>query len=384
MKVYCRGDPSGRPFVKEGYMVPIYGMVNDDIFICENSNTYVYKKTTYKIAYDGLITNSFAIKQELLNKGYYFETSLEEEIILKAFIEYGFDSYNRFSGHFCVAIWNTNTAELVFMRDYYSIKKLYYKQDSKGNITFTNDLSKLLNSTYNEICYDIFVNSYLPDYQMQTNFITNQVTRCGNIMLYSNEKINEINNINVECSYIFDEVGQIVLSNLNNINLVKLEDKSNEVDIVAEYILDMLGKEKTFIKKKFSKSRLNWFLNNMALPFYNLAEYNLAFIDAKKCGIVNWGYNKAERFYNMNLYNMNLVFPWYCREKIVGIDEVYCSDNEENIVECKDEKYIEKKFKRLLKNKWINELNIKELDYYMKVYCIRLVNWMDKYNIKLV
>lgn len=364
-------------------MVPIYGMVKDNIFICEGSNTYVYKKMTYKIAYDGTINNSFAIKQELLNKGYYFETSRDEEIVLKAFIEYGFESYNKFSGHFCIVIWNDKTNELIFMRDYYSVKNLYYKQDNNGDIVFTNNLRKLLNSTYNEISYDIFVNSYLSNYEMKTSLITNDIKGCDHIMSYSNGEINEVNN-KVDCGYIFDEVAQIVLTNLNNINLVKLEDKNNEVDIVAEYILDMLGKEKIVVKKEFSKNRLNWFLNNMVLPFYNFAEYNLAFINAEKFGIVDVGFNKVRKFYNIDLYNVKLVFPWFCRKKILGIDEVYYSDYGVKSCDCKYEKYIDKKFKRLLKNKLINKLNIKELDYYMKVYCIRLVNWMDKYNIKLV
>ena len=32
----------------------IFGMVKDNEFICNNSNTYTYKKNTYKVAYDGM------------------------------------------------------------------------------------------------------------------------------------------------------------------------------------------------------------------------------------------------------------------------------------------------------------------------------------------
>jgi len=361
-------------------MVSIYGMVKDNIFICENSNTYVYKKMTYKIAYDGTINNSFAIKQELLNKGYYFETSREEEIVLKAFIEYGLDSYNKFSGHFCVVIWNELTNELVLMRDYYSIKNLYYIQNNNGDITFTNDLSKILHSTYNEISYNRFVNSYLVNFETEKDFITNRIKECGSIMLYSKREINKINNNGIEYGYVFDEVAQIVLS-MNNVCIIKLEN--NEVDIVAEYILDMLGKEKNVVSTKFSPNRLEWFLSNMRLPFYNLAEYNLAFIDAEDFGIVDWHSNVTNKFYNIDLYNMKLAFPWFCHEKILGIDELYYVDYAQNLCDCKDERYVEKKFKKLLKNKWINELNVKDFDYYMKVYFIRLSNWMDKYNIRI-
>jgi asparagine synthetase B (glutamine-hydrolysing) len=241
----------------EEFMSLIFGMVKKNMFICNNSNTYKYKKNTYKIAYDGGIFNSKIIKQELLSKGYYFETNLEDEVILKAFIEFGVDVYSKFSGHFAVVIWNELKNEVAFMKDYYSIKSIYYKKHNDGEIVFSNSLIELLKTNDNVITYDKFVDVYLINSNRQEGFITNCINECAKIMIYSNETIEEINEVNYfEYGYIFDEVAQVVLEKLDKMCIVSLEDKNNEIMAVSEYILEMFNKDKKIISKKFSKEKL--------------------------------------------------------------------------------------------------------------------------------
>lgn len=364
-------------------MTLIFGAVKNNIFICNNSNTYTYKRNTYKIAYDGNIYNLAIIKQELLSKGYYFETSFEDEVMLKSFIEFGFDTYSKFSGHFSIVIWNENKNELILMKDYYSIKSLYYKQYDNGDIVFSNNLVELLNSVNNVINYSRFINSYIKSFNLQDDFITETIKETNNIMIYENKLINKVKNINYcEYGYLFDEVAQIILNNLENICIVKLEDKNSEINVVAEYILERLQKPKIMVTKLFSRKSLRWFLTNMALPFYNLAEYNLAFTKIKGLGLVDVQSDDIKRFFNIdflcNKYNMKLAFPRFCREKILGINEVYLPDCKLEQKNCIDEQFINKEFEK------IENWGISDCDYYTKVYFIRLNNWLKKYNIKIV
>jgi len=364
-------------------MAQFFGMVKDNIFTCNNSNTYTYKKNTYKIAYDANIYSSVILKQELLAKGYYFETCLEEEIILKAFIEYGFKVYNKFSGHFAIVIWNESKKELIFMRDCYCVKSIYYKQGDNGEIIFSNNLIKLLNSTNNVITYDRFVDLYLKEYDIQDGFITNDIKESTKVMICGDSVITKVENINYsEYGYIFDEVAQIVLANLDKICIVKFDNKNSEISVVAEYILNMLSKEKMIISKIFSRKKLSWFLANMSLPFYNLAEYQLVFTKIKDFGLVDVESTNIKRFFNINFFcskcNIQLALPSFCREKIFGIDEVYLPDYKGEKFNCIDEDLVNKEFKKI--EKWI----VGDCDYYKKIYFIRLNNWLKKYNIRIV
>ena len=213
-------------------------------------------------------------------------------------------------------------------------------------------------------------------------FITDTIKEADEIMLYTDKVINQVKNINYsEYGYLFDEVAQIVLSNLENISIVKLEDKNGEISIVAECILDMLKKEKMLVTKLFSKKSLNWFLTNMSLPFYNLAEYNLAFAKVKGLGLIDLESNDIKRFYNIdflcNEFNIRLVFPRFCREKVLGIDEVYLPEYKEENGNCVDEEFVNKEFEKI--ESWKTD----DCVYYKKVYFIRLNNWLKKYNIRI-
>ena len=50
----------------------------------------------------------------------------ETEVILKAFIHYGYDIFKEFNGNFSIGIWNENKKELILCRDHFGIKPLYY------------------------------------------------------------------------------------------------------------------------------------------------------------------------------------------------------------------------------------------------------------------
>lgn len=386
----------------------IFGMVKNNIFLCENSNTYKYKKKIYKIAYDGNMYNLTFMKQELLSKGYYFESSNQDEIILKAFIQYGFDVYQKFAGHFAIVIWDDTNKQLIFMKDYYSIKSIFYKMDD-NNIIFSNNLEKILNLANNKIIYSRFKNSFLLKLKLdKENFITEDIKESFIMMSYYNKTFNKIvKDIEyIECGYIFDEVAQIVLNNLDNICIIKLNgNKLNEIDIIAMYILEQFNKKILMISQikdklkdmenitfDYSKEKLNWFLSNMTLPFFNMVEYRIMFAieKVKNIGLIDLLLNetgKNIRFYNIDLlcdnFQVELLFPGVAKKIMLGVEEIYDPFTHNKInQDYMDKSIVEKEYERVKK---ISKFPVSDTNsYYKMIYNIRLNNWLEKYNIKIV
>lgn len=85
------------------------------------------------IVYNGELYNYREIRKELEALGYEFHTASDTEVVLNAFIAWGYSSLNRFYGMFALAVWNTLTGKLFLARDPMGIKPLYYTSFSGGN-----------------------------------------------------------------------------------------------------------------------------------------------------------------------------------------------------------------------------------------------------------
>jgi asparagine synthase (glutamine-hydrolysing) len=80
----------------------------------------------YAIVYNGEIYNFLELKAELESIGHQFRSKTDSEVVLKAYVEWGKESVNRFNGMFAYAIWDKTRQELFLARDRYGIKPLYY------------------------------------------------------------------------------------------------------------------------------------------------------------------------------------------------------------------------------------------------------------------
>ena len=78
------------------------------------------------IIYNGEIYNYKELRLRLLKKGYQFNTQSDTEVVLKAFIEWRLESFNKFNGMFSIAIWDKEEELLYIARDRYGIKPIYY------------------------------------------------------------------------------------------------------------------------------------------------------------------------------------------------------------------------------------------------------------------
>ena len=70
-----------------------------------------YEENEYSIVYNGQIYNVPEIKNILVQNGFKFTTTSDTEVLLKAFIFYGYDVVKHLNGIFAFAIWNKNKEE---------------------------------------------------------------------------------------------------------------------------------------------------------------------------------------------------------------------------------------------------------------------------------
>lgn len=92
---------------------------------------------------NGEIYNHHTIRSELEEKGYYFETHSDTEVVLKAWHLWGPESIKKFNGMFIIVIHNKKTHSTNIIRDRIGIKPLYiYK--NLNNVAFSSELKGLM------------------------------------------------------------------------------------------------------------------------------------------------------------------------------------------------------------------------------------------------
>jgi asparagine synthase (glutamine-hydrolysing) len=80
----------------------------------------------YAITYNGEVFNFQDIKHSLEQKGYFFKSNSDTEVILNAWQEWGIHALNKFNGMWAFAIWDKAENKLILCRDRFGIKPLYY------------------------------------------------------------------------------------------------------------------------------------------------------------------------------------------------------------------------------------------------------------------
>lgn len=80
----------------------------------------------YAIVYNGELYNTAELKQDLLAKGWRFETTSDTEVILLGFIEYGAAFVTRLNGIFAFAVIDERSNSIYLFRDRLGVKPLFY------------------------------------------------------------------------------------------------------------------------------------------------------------------------------------------------------------------------------------------------------------------
>lgn len=104
---------------------------------------FMYQGNTYVIVYNGQIYNTNEIRGELLKAGFTFKGHSDTEVLLKAYIHYGYDVCKHLNGIFGFAVWNVGKEELFVARDMFGIKPFYYTIKN-GNFIFASEIKAIL------------------------------------------------------------------------------------------------------------------------------------------------------------------------------------------------------------------------------------------------
>jgi len=97
------------------------------------------------IVFNGEIYNFWELRRELQQKGYFFKTKTDTEVILKLYEEYGVHCVDYLRGMFAFAIWDNDTQQIFCVRDRFGIKPFYYYSD-KEKLVFASEIKAILKS----------------------------------------------------------------------------------------------------------------------------------------------------------------------------------------------------------------------------------------------
>ena len=101
-----------------------------------------YLGNTYVITYNGQIYNTKELRETLEESGFTFEGHCDTEVLLKAFIYYGYNVVNHLNGIFAFAIWNEGKKELFLARDHFGVKPLFYSVKD-NQLIFASEIKAL-------------------------------------------------------------------------------------------------------------------------------------------------------------------------------------------------------------------------------------------------
>ncbi|MGN0451899.1 MAG: asparagine synthase B [Acutalibacteraceae bacterium] len=102
---------------------------------------------TYKnnmLVCNGEIYGFRPIKNELIKKGYTFESDSDCEILLPLYEQYGIGMFNMLDAEFALIIYDGETKDFIAARDPIGIRPLYYGYDEDGGILFASEPKNLV------------------------------------------------------------------------------------------------------------------------------------------------------------------------------------------------------------------------------------------------
>ena len=83
-------------------------------------------RQNFTIVFNGTIYNYPELREDLLSKGYDFQSHSDTEVILNAYAQWGKACVEKLHGMFAFAIWDKQKQQLFLARDRMGIKPLYY------------------------------------------------------------------------------------------------------------------------------------------------------------------------------------------------------------------------------------------------------------------
>lgn len=108
---------------------------------------YFHKGRNLCIVFNGEIYNYLEIKKKLVNKGYFFSTASDTEVIMAAYLEWGENLVFECNGMWAFCIYDLDKNELFCSRDRLGVKPFYYYQKDEIFI-FSSELKGIIEHDY--------------------------------------------------------------------------------------------------------------------------------------------------------------------------------------------------------------------------------------------
>lgn len=142
-KISSRGPNETNYFLKENVLLGHNRLIVRDPLGGIQPMSIESQNNIYTIVYNGQIYNSSDIKKDLEKKGIVFNSYSDTEILLRAFIYYGYDVTNYLNGIFSFAIWDYRKQELFIARDHLGVKPFFYTFKN-NNLIFASEIKSIL------------------------------------------------------------------------------------------------------------------------------------------------------------------------------------------------------------------------------------------------
>ncbi|MBM7715856.1 asparagine synthase (glutamine-hydrolyzing) [Bacillus thermophilus] len=124
------------------------------IDIESGSQPLSYENDRYWIIFNGEIYNFVELREELVKKGFSFETESDTEVILALFSELREKAVERLRGMFAFVIWDKEKQELFGARDPFGIKPFFYLENDEETFFASEKKSILLAMESSELHLD--------------------------------------------------------------------------------------------------------------------------------------------------------------------------------------------------------------------------------------
>ena len=92
---------------------------------------------------NGEIYGFEAIREDLINKGYVFQSDSDCEVLLPMYREYGVEMFRMLDAEFACVLWDSRAGAFIAARDPIGIRPLYYGYDKNGAIVFASEPKNL-------------------------------------------------------------------------------------------------------------------------------------------------------------------------------------------------------------------------------------------------
>jgi len=122
-KILHRGPDDAGVFMKKNFA---FGHRRLSILDLTAAGHQPMQRKQFWITFNGEVYNYIELKIELEALGHTFKTGTDTEVILAAYEQWGVACFAKFNGMWAFAIYDTVKNEIIFCRDHFGIKPLYY------------------------------------------------------------------------------------------------------------------------------------------------------------------------------------------------------------------------------------------------------------------